>query len=359
MFADLGPSGGPEIVFRSGRVDAAEANPPGVPQPDQGLNAYIAAFARQGFMQTDMISLIACGHMFGGVQHKYFPDMVPELNDTTDTESVAHFDSTFVTFDNKLAYLARYSAMEYIVDTTKDPLIVGVNLTTNSDRPIFSSDCNITMRSFAESSEKFKSTCARVLALMFDTVPKGVELTEIIAPLPVKPHNIQLMLDGDTLKLFGEVRFWNMTKDWARDVLLIWEDHLGSTHHATLSFTGLSTAVAGRYTAAWYAFNQTAEIDFQKLNPAAGITRMRFIVDDRVEYQGGLGFSVQDSVMFSNSSCASSQNPYAGHLDIGVRTGMPVARVYLEGQINDDVQRIVIVETEVEPPMTTSHPYSI
>jgi hypothetical protein len=110
-----------------------------------------------------------------------------------------------------------------------------------------------------------------------------------------------------------------MTKDWARDVLLIWEDHLGSTRHATLSFAGLSTAVAGRYTAAWYAFNQTAEIDFQALNPAAGITRMRFIVDDRVEDQGGLGFSVQDSVVFSNSSCASSQNPYAGHLDIGVR----------------------------------------
>jgi hypothetical protein len=41
-------------------------------------------------------------HTFGGIQHEYFPDIVPELNDTTDTESVAHFDSTFVTFDNKL-----------------------------------------------------------------------------------------------------------------------------------------------------------------------------------------------------------------------------------------------------------------
>jgi hypothetical protein len=61
VFADLGPSGGPEIAFRGGRVDAAEANPPGVPQPDQGLNAHIAAFARQGFTQTDMISLVACG----------------------------------------------------------------------------------------------------------------------------------------------------------------------------------------------------------------------------------------------------------------------------------------------------------
>ncbi|KAJ6522481.1 heme peroxidase, partial [Mycena capillaripes] len=288
--------GGPEIAFRGGRVDAAEANPPGVPQPDQDLSAHIAAFARQGFTQTDMISLVACGHTFGGVQHEYFPDIVPELNDTTNTESVAHFDSTFVTFDNKLA-------IHYVADTTKDPLVVGFNLTTNSDRRIFSSDGNITMRSFAESSEEFKFTCAHVLARMFDTVPKGVELTDIITPLPVKPHNIQLVLDGDKLKLFGEVRFWNMTEDRACDVLLIWEDHVGSTHRAAISFVGQSTAVAGRYTAAWYAFNQTAEIDFQALNPAAGITRMWFIVDGRVEDQDGFGFSVQDSVVFSNSSC--------------------------------------------------------
>lgn len=54
-------SGGPEIPFRGGRVDAAEPNNPGVPQPEQNLKTHIAAFARQGFSQTDMISLVACG----------------------------------------------------------------------------------------------------------------------------------------------------------------------------------------------------------------------------------------------------------------------------------------------------------
>ena len=54
-------SGGPEIAFRGGRVDAAEPNAPGVPQPQQDLPAHIAAFARQGFTQKEMISLVACG----------------------------------------------------------------------------------------------------------------------------------------------------------------------------------------------------------------------------------------------------------------------------------------------------------
>lgn len=110
-----------------------------------------------------------------------------------------------------------------------------------------------------------------------------------------------------------------MTADPAREVLLLWEDHIGRTHRASLNFAGLSTAVAGRYTAAWYAFNMTAELSFQAVDPAAGITRMRFLVDGQVEDQSGVGFAVQDAVVFSGSSCATSQDPYAGHLDIAVR----------------------------------------
>lgn len=41
---------------------------------------------------------------------------------------------------------------------------------------------------------------------MLDTVPGGVQLTDVITPLPVKPANVILTLDGDTLKLFGQVR---------------------------------------------------------------------------------------------------------------------------------------------------------
>jgi hypothetical protein len=57
----LFPSGGPEIAFRGGRVDAVGPNNPGVPEPEQSLDSHIASFARQGFTQTEMIGLVACG----------------------------------------------------------------------------------------------------------------------------------------------------------------------------------------------------------------------------------------------------------------------------------------------------------
>lgn len=41
-------------------------------------------------------------HTFGGVQHNTFPDIVAPFNDTTNTDEVAHFDSTFLAFDNKM-----------------------------------------------------------------------------------------------------------------------------------------------------------------------------------------------------------------------------------------------------------------
>jgi hypothetical protein len=41
---------------------------------------------------------------------------------------------------------------------------------------------------------------------MLDTVPSGVELTDVITPLPVKPSSVKLVMDGDTLQLFGLVR---------------------------------------------------------------------------------------------------------------------------------------------------------
>jgi hypothetical protein len=174
-----------------------------------------------------------------------------------------------------------------------------------------------------------------MLARMFDTVPRGVQLTHSITPLPVKPHNIQLTLDTNTLRLSGEVRvgynffisltkkadlseFWNMTENTKRKVLLRWDDHAGGMHHTTLGFAGLSTAVAGRYSAAWYSFN-TPETPFQALDPTAGITRLRFVVDGRTEDQHGVGFAVQDNVVFSTSSCATTQYPFAGHLDVAVR----------------------------------------
>ncbi|KAJ7673826.1 hypothetical protein DFH06DRAFT_1445324 [Mycena polygramma] len=61
----LPPSGGPNIPFRGGRIDAPAPNAPGVPQPQDALAAHAAAFKRQGFeKREEMISLVACGCVF-------------------------------------------------------------------------------------------------------------------------------------------------------------------------------------------------------------------------------------------------------------------------------------------------------
>ncbi|KAJ7442329.1 heme peroxidase [Mycena galericulata] len=259
--------GGPEIAFRGGRVDAGVPNAPGVPEPQQDLDSHMASFARQGFTQTEMIGLVACGsvifHTFGGVQHDPFPDIVGVLNDTHNTEDVAHFDITFVTFDNN----------EYISGTTQNPLVVGFNDTTNSDKRIFASDGNATILSFANSLDLYTSTCADLFARMLDTFASGVELTDVITPLPVKPSNLQLILSGDTIQFAGEVRLWNISTSSLPTVSLVWDDHSGGTNNAAPAhFLGLSTAVAGRYTAAGYGFNATANgVGSVSIAPTAGL----------------------------------------------------------------------------------------
>ncbi|KAJ7288767.1 heme peroxidase [Mycena rebaudengoi] len=339
--------GGPEIPFRGGRVDAGEPNKPGVPEPTQDLDSHIASFTRQGFTKTEMIGLVACGHSFGGVQHEQFPNIVPELNDPESTFSVAHFDSTFTHFDNNVA-------TEYIEGTTRNPLVVGLNDTTNSDKRIFGSDGNVTMRSFANSPKLFASTCADLFARMVDTVPRGVKLTEVITPLPVKPAFIQLRLAGNQLKFSGVVRFWNMAEDETRQVRLLWEDRVGGKNNVTLPALGISTATNKRYTAAWYGFDADHDTPFIFLDAAAGITKMRFAVDNKLEDQGGVGFPVQDGVVYSETSCVTARDadgiPIAGRFDIGVRTGLNPSRVYLERDATDDVGRHIVLETEISPP---------
>lgn len=93
-------SGGPHLPFRGGRVDAIAAGVPGVPQPQESLDSHTAAFARQGFNQTEMITLIACGHSFGGVQNSAFPQIVPLPDGVSDVSQT--FDSTPFTFDNNM-----------------------------------------------------------------------------------------------------------------------------------------------------------------------------------------------------------------------------------------------------------------
>ncbi|KAF7330711.1 Peroxidase [Mycena sanguinolenta] len=349
---------GPEIAFRGGRADAAVPNAPSVPESQQDLASHIASFARQGFTQEEMIGLVACGHTFGGVQHDFFPDIVNVLNDTSDTEDVAHFATTFVTFDNNVA-------LEYISGTTQNPLVVGFNNTTNSNKRIFGSNGNATMLScvfqFVEriphrchAGSPIRSTSmpppAQICsARMLDTVPNNVTLTNVITPLPVKPSNVELILDGNTLQLWGQVRqlliplsLWNMTEDPTRTVSMLWDDHIGGTGNATLGFAGLSSFTGGKYSAVWYGFNATSPLSFLSLDAIAGVTSLSFVVDNELEDQDGLGFAPQDGFMFSQMSCLFG--------DPVVRNGVNPTRVYLEQSITDSVQRVSVSEIDIVPP---------
>ena len=78
-----------------------QPNTPGVPEPQQDLAAHTANFARQGFTPTEMISLIACGHSFGGVQRSAFPDIVPPGADQN-VDIAQTFDVTSTRFDNRV-----------------------------------------------------------------------------------------------------------------------------------------------------------------------------------------------------------------------------------------------------------------
>ncbi|KZV91496.1 heme peroxidase [Exidia glandulosa HHB12029] len=335
---------GPEIPFRGGRVDAPEPGPSGVPQPDQPLATHIESFRKQGFTQEEMIGLVACGHSFGGVQSKFFPDVVPELNDPNNTESSTHFDSTFFTFDNKVA-------TEYVAGTTGNPLVVGTNDTFNSDKRIFQSDANVTMQAFAESPDLFFSTCRDLFTRMIDTVPNSVQLTEVLDPKPFKPHNVALNdISEGVLQLNGELRVWNAAPT---NVTILVKDAAGHEDSASTVHTSdmVGTSTAERYSSSWYSFNLTV----------SSAVSMSFLIDGRLEDQAGKGYVVDDSIMFSASSCLVLDETGDGvaRYDIAIRKDRTPKRVSVEQDVTDHTGGPSVQTTDASTTPLAMGAYSI
>jgi hypothetical protein len=161
-------------------------------------------------------------------------------------------------------------------------------------------------------------------------------------------------------------------------VRLLWNDRVRGTHNATLLAGDVDTNF-GRTPTAWYVFSDTAadSAGFLAVGAKAGITNMRFVVDGKLEDQGGVGFAVDDRVVFSKSSCRTSSDTssLAARFDVGVRHGLifyliqelielaPLqvrngvhpTRVYLEQDTVNDIQLPIIVETNIPPP-PPAHP---
>ena len=83
------------IPLRVGRVDATQAGPAGVPQPQDDLATHIADFKRQGFNVTEMIALVACGHTIGGVHGEDFPDITAAVTVSWQFISTAYIQTKY------------------------------------------------------------------------------------------------------------------------------------------------------------------------------------------------------------------------------------------------------------------------
>ncbi|KAF1957663.1 heme peroxidase [Byssothecium circinans] len=153
--------GGYEVPLRVGRVDAIEAGPMGVPEPQQDLATHTAKFAKQGFNQSEMIELVACGHTLGGIHGANFPEIT--YDNSTGQVSTFEFNRSNVVFDNTVV-------KEYLASKTSNLLV-------------------------------------DVMTRMIDTVPKDVVLSEPLKPIPIKPYvNVLALNSNGTIDFSGTVR---------------------------------------------------------------------------------------------------------------------------------------------------------
>ncbi|KAL8775744.1 MAG: hypothetical protein Q9194_003678 [Teloschistes cf. exilis] len=192
--------GGPIVPIKTGRIDATEAGPPGVPQPQNSLFTFQNQFQRTGFDTSQMIAVTACGHTVGGVHAANFPQIVPPGSAPNDYKLM---DST-TKFDEKIA-------SEYVAGKSTDPLTVGPAQAAGkaSDLRVFSADGNATISKLADPAT-FASTCQAMLQKMIEVVPSSTTLTDPIAAYDVKPAALQLTLQpgGSQLQFSGEIRFY-------------------------------------------------------------------------------------------------------------------------------------------------------
>lgn len=311
---------GLKIPFRAGRIDAEEAGPSGVPEPNTDLNTTQQAFTKAGFSTEDMIAMVACGHSLGGVHSTDFPEIVGvEADPNNDT--VAHFDTEFADFDNGVV-------TEYLDGTTKNPLVAGTNDTLNSDKRIFGADGNATMTKLADPAT-FAATCADIFTRMIDTVPASVKLTEPLEATDIKPYIEGLSLNADgKLEFSGRIRV-RTTSGSGRDpqdlsVQLTYADREGNTSNSTViptmmaTFQGGSSSGLYRESFKWFEFSTT-------LDAAAGISK--FYIDvakpstgEKVTYDNaGGGYPMGDVLLYQQpQSCLDVNTQADGKFSLSV-----------------------------------------
>lgn len=345
--------GGPILPFRGGRVDAWAAGETGTPQPQEDLPTLTESFRRQGFNQTEMIKLVACGHTLGGVRSADFPQLVPP-NPNSVYPVIKNFDNS-TSFDNAIV-------TEYLDGTTQNVLVVSSNQTMDSDLRVFESDNNNTVKSLVDNTV-FQSECQSILTRMINVVPTSVNLTDEITLLPAKATYAQLAFEKNQFVFKTNFRLTqpiNATANVNRKVTLYWCDRYGGNQNCSgKTNTALPVNTVAddpgvspvTQSLGYYFLNYNYVVP---INTNASIAKFWFVVDEHDGQQpttynnGGSGYVIdQDQVLFIPMSSHMAVIPnttytqtytnrvgdgYTRHysLVVAVRDGANPSRVYVD-----------------------------
>ena len=125
------------------------------------------------------------------------PSPTPSLNSLT--ESPTHETNS----DDRPARRAK----GFTENSSQNALAYGHNQETRSDHRIFTADGGNLISRMAKDNDFYLETCTNLLERMINTVPKEVQLTEVITPIPTKPDFINVKLNEDgTFFISGEIR---------------------------------------------------------------------------------------------------------------------------------------------------------
>ncbi|KAH8900679.1 heme peroxidase [Thozetella sp. PMI_491] len=255
------------IPIRTGRIDAQEAGPVGVPEPTTDLETTFAQFALAGFNRSDAIEATVCGHSLGRIHYSNFPEIVDESFVTdTNLDGGEGFDTTPDVFDAAVVN-------EYLNGTglMGGPLVTAPSEADRSDLRLYASDSNATLAAMTEDAI-FRQKCYTIFERMINTVPSTVTLSDPVTPLTWKAVDVALDVDSaGTVSVSGMIR--NLCTDVAppESVAYITVTSAGnSSEQSTGAATGNGTSLFGSTT--YWSFNSTisspgtTSLDFQDVS---------------------------------------------------------------------------------------------
>jgi hypothetical protein len=243
-----------------------------------------------------MITLIACGHSIGSVHSVDHPEIV---SGPVTAENIAHFDSTGGVMDNNVV-------LEYLDNSTSNPLIRNTNDTLNSDKRIFAADNNKTMNKLADGAY-FKSQCEAAFEKMLNLVPGNVILSEPMVPADIRPYieTYELSADG-SIEFSGRLRV-RVTPVTGRDANTLTASLIPSSPSGSklpeivASRSHFKGGMSSGYldeSFQWFEFSQT-------LNASEAFNSFNIRVNDVTYDNGGTGgFPVNADVLYQKAqSC--------------------------------------------------------